>query len=93
MAEALPLGLEHGNCRELGIDTQIMYPEVGDDRAEMIAKSICEGCVAIVTCRDYAMSHREQGVWGQTTEQERRNLRGKINRYKRNGSRKRQGNL
>lgn len=40
------------------------------------AKKVCEGCPVKETCLEYALSHNEQhGVWGGTSERERRRIR------------------
>ena len=39
------------------------------------AKAICATCPVIVECKDWAIKHGEAGVWGGTTERERRGLR------------------
>lgn len=36
---------------------------------------ICFGCPVIDECLTYALEHREYGIWGGTTEEERRALR------------------
>lgn len=39
------------------------------------AKRICEQCPVIDRCRQYALDHNERhGIWGATTENERRRL-------------------
>ena len=47
-------------------------------RKEAEAKSICEGCEVLETCRDYALNNGElYGVWGGLTENERHRLTGR----------------
>ncbi|EHI47554.1 WhiB family transcriptional regulator [Rhodococcus opacus PD630] len=42
-------------------------------RRERRAKQICDGCVVARQCRAHATEHREtHGIWGGTTETERR---------------------
>ena len=66
------------NCAD--VDVQTLYPEETDDRAVAIAKSICEGCVFVDVCRDYAIKAHEKGTWGQTSEKDRRTIMRKIQR-------------
>lgn len=76
----LPLWYEQGNC--YGKNVNFMYPVEGDVVMETIAKAICHDCVVVDLCRAYAMKNHESGVWGETTERERDNLRHKIQRAK-----------
>ena len=43
--------------------------------AVTVAKIACTGCPVRLTCLEWALSHHEWGVWGGTTERERRRLR------------------
>jgi len=48
-------------------------PAVGQIAA---AKTICEGCAARTVCLEFAITtNQEYGVWGGTSEEERRTLR------------------
>lgn len=70
-------------CR--GIDPRLMVPrEPTRGRPEdknryqrdvNQARVVCAGCPVIKPCLDWAIRHREVGVWGGTTEQERRRIR------------------
>ena len=44
--------------------------ELGDE-----AKAICRGCRVTAACLEHALARHEYGVWGGTTERERRTLR------------------
>jgi len=39
------------------------------------AKQICDACPLKLQCLEYAMSSNEIGIWGGTTEHQRRSLR------------------
>jgi len=40
------------------------------------AKAVCNACVAQISCLEFALStNQESGVWGGTSEEERRKLR------------------
>lgn len=41
------------------------------------AKALCEFCPVRIPCLDHAMTYEEAGIWGGTTQAERRQLRGK----------------
>ncbi|MDA8312001.1 MAG: WhiB family transcriptional regulator [Actinomycetota bacterium] len=59
-------------CR--GIDVEIFFPETEDADVEA-AKAVCETCPVREACLEHALAHRErEGVWGGTTERERRRI-------------------
>lgn len=54
-------------------DPELFFPEKG--YTPHAAKKICMGCVARLDCLDYALrTYQRYGVWGGTTERERRKL-------------------
>jgi WhiB family redox-sensing transcriptional regulator len=58
-------------CR--GIDPEVFYPVSDEDGEE--AKAICAMCPVRQACLEHALAHRErEGVWGGTTERERRRI-------------------
>lgn len=60
------------NC--IGVDPDIFFPERGASTKE--AKSICAACKAKTDCLNYALDNGEKfGIWGGTSERERRRLR------------------
>ena len=60
-----------GACR--GLDPELFFPET-EDQAD-VAKMVCQGCDVRVSCLEHALASREKvGVWGGTTERERRRL-------------------
>lgn len=60
-----------GACR--GLDPEIFFPE-SEDRVRA-AKEVCFGCDVRVACLEHALASREKvGVWGGTTEKERRRI-------------------
>lgn len=60
-------------------DRDIFFPETGDTNREQKvkeAKKACAGCPYLTACFEYAISNpEEQGIWGGTTEFERRRMR------------------
>ena len=59
-------------CR--GADPQLFFSD-GDSESTAVAVRICAGCAVQEECLDWALSARAAfGVWGGTTEQERRRL-------------------
>lgn len=61
---------ELAKCK--GKDLEIFFPGHGEDASE--AKSICASCPVRVQCLDEGMNHRF-GVWGGTSERQRRRMR------------------
>jgi WhiB family transcriptional regulator, redox-sensing transcriptional regulator len=45
------------------------FPGAGDKGLK--AKSICEGCLVVGACLEYAIEHGESGVWGGMDDRER----------------------
>lgn len=75
---------EQGLCAQVG--WAAFFPEKGEP-AEA-AKRICAGCGVRAECLEYALTERiAEGVWGGTTERERR----KIRRQRRRTPTQRQG--
>jgi hypothetical protein len=42
------------------------------------AKKICSTCPYQIVCLEYALKHNEIGIWGGTTENERRRMKGTV---------------
>lgn len=61
-------------ARCLQVDPEIFFPERGG--SSKAARSVCVECGVRVECLKYALRNREQfGIWGGTSERERRKLR------------------
>lgn len=60
-----------GACR--GLDPEIFFPET-EEQIEL-ALEICDGCGVRIACLEHALARREKvGVWGGTTEKDRRRI-------------------
>jgi WhiB family redox-sensing transcriptional regulator len=60
-------------CR--GLDVEVFYPASEDEADAAEAKAVCADCPVRQTCLEHALAHRErEGVWGGTTERERRRI-------------------
>ena len=60
------------------VDAALFFVEPGHDKAAALAKAICRECPLIEPCGLYALTHPEfGGIWGATTEAERKQLRKK----------------
>jgi WhiB family transcriptional regulator, redox-sensing transcriptional regulator len=63
----------HAACR--GLDVEVFYPDTEDEADAAEAKAVCGQCTVRETCLEHALAHRErEGVWGGTTERERRRI-------------------
>lgn len=73
LAEPTPAWFALANCR--GINPNTFVPARGESLEP--ARRVCAGCVVRDECLDYALtrSPRVVGVWGGTTERERRVMR------------------
>jgi WhiB family redox-sensing transcriptional regulator len=64
--------MRHAACR--GIDPELFFPHRGEDTRS--PKAVCRRCPVRRACLDYALDTGERfGVWGGTSETDRRRLR------------------
>jgi len=67
-----PAWMASAACRDAGVE--VFFPARGV--RPMAALALCAACTVRAECLAYAMADREfQGVWGGTSERERRRLR------------------
>ena len=60
-------------CR--GLDAEVFYPISEEEIDAAEAKAICDECPVRQACLEHALMNRErEGVWGGTTERERRRI-------------------
>lgn len=76
---------ETARCKDL--DPELFFP-VGTAGAATVqietAKSVCVLCDVRNTCLSYALeSNQEYGIWGGTTEEERRHIKRELTRVMR----------
>lgn len=69
---------DRGAC--LGADLNLFLPPLGerkDERRvrEQEAKEICGRCAVMEQCLNWALQHNEHGVWGGTSDEDRKKLR------------------
>lgn len=69
--------MEAGDCRQ--VDPEVFYPAQGEDYRN--ARIVCGPCPVITECLQWALAHMADeygagsfGMWGGTTEPERRRL-------------------
>lgn len=69
--------IERAACR--GVHPALFFPIRGEGCEE--AKAVCEGCEVRAECLDFAVLNRELfGIWGGTSENERRRIRADRNK-------------
>lgn len=64
-----------GVCRRAEIPTWLFFPGRGDSITTKRAKATCATCPVHVECRDFAVMNHLVGVWGGTTDRDRRAIR------------------
>ena len=74
-----PLGwMSRGACRD--VDPELFFPLTGTGgpaaRQAEAAKAVCGDCAVRASCLSYALETMPEGIWGGTTEKERRAQRG-----------------
>jgi WhiB family transcriptional regulator, redox-sensing transcriptional regulator len=58
-----------------GLDSDVFYPGSEEEIDAVEAKAICAECPVRQACLEHALMYRErEGVWGGTTERERRRI-------------------
>ena len=67
--------MDKGECRD-GVNMELFIAadyetNQGKLMRETAARVICGICVVRAECLEYAISHREQGLWGGTNDEER----------------------
>ena len=64
----------NARCTDVSVDPEIFFPERGG--SSKAARAVCKDCKVQSQCLDYALNNKEQfGIWGGTSERERRRLR------------------
>jgi WhiB family transcriptional regulator, redox-sensing transcriptional regulator len=63
-------------CRDIE-RPEVFFPRRGDTAAVVAARAVCATCPVSEPCLRFALAQprRPQGVWGGTTERERRRIR------------------
>lgn len=64
--------MDEANC--VGTDPEAWFPGKGG-RLTGIQRRVCDACPVIDLCLDYALANKLRGIWGGTTEVQRRTLR------------------
>lgn len=63
--------MEEGNCKDSA--PEVFFPS--DGAGVVVAQRICRGCPVQQTCLEYALANGiDHGVWGGTSERQRRRM-------------------
>jgi WhiB family redox-sensing transcriptional regulator len=67
----------HPPCSE--VDPELYFPDKGNSSGSpkdvAVAKKICKTCPYLAECLSWAVANDEIGIWGGTTQKDRRSLR------------------
>jgi len=63
---------ERGLCQDEPIE--LFYPRYDAPSSTAEARAICDRCPVKPECLEWALDHKEEGVWGGTSEATRRSL-------------------
>lgn len=58
-------------CAQVGFDFYFPIEKPGDFPHERALRAVCEGCVFLEPCREWAIWHEEYGYWGGMTPRQR----------------------
>lgn len=66
--------MKEAECK--GLDPSIFVPlRGGDHTTTNLALLVCRECVVKEECLDHGLRYRQAGIWGGTTDTERRHMR------------------
>ena len=74
-----PTFYDNGTPNCATVDPELFFPEKGggQGREFKMVRAVCRRCDLIDQCLDWAIKHNEYGIWGGTSERERRVIRRK----------------
>ena len=72
-----PTWRKQSACR--GLDTNMFFVNAGQTvKATKIKKQLCKNCVVRKSCLQYALDNKCKGIWGGTSEHERKKFGKKL---------------
>jgi hypothetical protein len=72
-----PTWRKESACR--GLDTNMFFVNAGQTvKATKIKKQLCKNCVVRKSCLQYALDNKCKGIWGGTSEHERKKFGKKL---------------
>jgi WhiB family redox-sensing transcriptional regulator len=72
----VPGQFENPLCSE--VDTELFFPENGEQFQAATAKSVCKRCPHITECFEWALHNESFGIWGASSPRDRKRLRAKL---------------
>jgi WhiB family redox-sensing transcriptional regulator len=67
------MDMEQAAC--IQAEPSLFFPEGKNKREqEYKAKQVCASCAIVTDCLQFAIDNEQLGIWGGTTEEERRHL-------------------
>lgn len=73
----VPSQFENPLCAE--VDTELFFPEKGQDAQANQAKTLCRKCPHLIECLEWALRYEAYGIWGGHNAKERQKIRSKRN--------------
>ena len=73
-------GYDERPCR--GLNPEVFMPPRGDIGPVEAARAICRPCPVRQECLEYALEHNFVGVWGATSDRQRRQMKGRGRRIR-----------
>ncbi|UQN31635.1 WhiB family transcriptional regulator [Brachybacterium kimchii] len=68
-----PAWMDDALCTQT--DTELFFPGQFDSGTAKAAKQVCAKCPVREACLEWAVTEVEHGIWGGTTDQQRRRIR------------------
>lgn len=76
MSKIYPLFISHGVAPCSTADPEVFFPQKGSNGNNIkLAKKVCQSCPYVSPCLEWALVYKESGIWGGTTETERKKIR------------------
>ena len=71
----MPIKFESVPCRRSDVDPETFFPDPTEYEKIKQAKSLCKQCHLTSECLSFAFATRSVGIFGGTTEEERKRIR------------------
>ena len=76
MSPKYPLFISNGVAPCATADPEVFFPHKGANGNNInMAKRICQTCPYIHPCLEWALDNKESGIWGGTTETQRKKMK------------------
>ena len=75
ISKKYPLFISNGVASCATADPEVFFPLKGSNGTNVkTAKRICKSCPYVTSCLEWAITNKESGIWGGTTESERKRM-------------------